>query len=199
MKYQWNLEGHQILFKKYFQLEEYAISHDLYAGGKSQVFTREIFERGSVVALLPYDPAQRKVVLIEQFRVGALEDEHSPWLWESVAGVIESGETADDVAIRESHEEAGCEIRKLHRICQYYVSPGGTTEKCTLYCGIVDSEGVGGIHGLPDENEDIRVEVVDVEEAYRWLDKGIIKSSATIIALQWLRLNESYMDRLYGF
>ncbi len=191
MKYRWQLDKHEVLFKKYFQLEEYSISHDLFSGGHSKVFTREIFERGSVVALLPYDPARRKVVLIEQFRIGAIEDEHSPWLWESVAGVVEAGEEDDDVAIRESHEEAGCKIKRLHKIYRYYVSPGGTTERCTLYCGIVDSDGIGGIHGLADENEDIRVEVVDVEEAYRWLDEGIIKSSATIISLQWLRLNES--------
>lgn len=196
MKYQWNLEKHQILFKKYFQLEEYTISHELYGGGESGAFTREIFERGSVVAVLPYDPVHRTVVLIEQFRIGALDDEGSPWLWESVAGVIDPGETADDVAVRESSEEAGCSIKRLHKIYQYYVSPGGTTEKCTLYCGIVDSDGLGGIHGLPEENEDIRVEVVDVEEAYRWLDEGNIKSSATIIALQWLRMNEALMSRL---
>lgn len=190
MKYRWKVEKHEVLFKKYFQMEEYAISHDLFAGGQSQVFTREIFERGSVVALLPYDPVRRKVVLIEQFRIGAIEDELSPWLWESVAGVVEAGEENDEVAIRESQEEAGCEVKQLHKIFQYYVSPGGTTERCTLYCGIVDSEGLGGIHGLPYENEDIRVEVVDVEEAYRWVRDGFVQSSATIIALQWLELNE---------
>jgi len=194
MKYRWKVDKHEVLFKKYFQLEEYAISHDLFAGGQSQVFTREIFERGSVVALLPYDPVRRKVVLIEQFRIGAIEDEVTPWLWESVAGVVETGEENDEVAIRESREEAGCEVKQLHKIFRYYVSPGGTTERCTLYCGIVDSQGLGGIHGLPDENEDIRVEVVDVEEVYRWLDEGIIKSSATIIALQWLRLNEKVFE-----
>ncbi len=195
MKYQWEVSNHEVLFKKYFQLEEFTISHDLYGGGRSQVFTREIFERGSVVALLPYDPVRRKVVLIEQFRIGAINDELSPWLWESIAGVVESGEKEADVAIRESQEEAGCEIKALHKICRYYVSPGGTTERCTLYCGIVDSEGVGGIHGLPEENEDIRAEVVDADEAFRWLDEGIIKSSATIIALQWLKLNEASLSR----
>lgn len=194
MRYRWKLENHQVLFKKYFQLEEYAISHELYAGGESGVFTRELFERGSVVAVLPYDPVRRKVVLIEQFRIGAIEDEHSPWLWESVAGVIEPGETADDVAMRESQEEAGCEVKRLHKIHDYYVSPGGTSERCTLYCGIIDSEGLGGIHGLDDENEDIRVEVVDVKEAFQWLDEGWIKSSATLIALQWLRMNEGIFD-----
>ena len=189
MNYKWNLRKHEVLFSKYFQLDEYSLSHELYGGGESDVFTREIFERGSVVALLPYDPDRREVVLIEQFRAGALHDEKSPWLIECVAGVIGEGETTEQVALRESQEEAGCEVNRLHLISQYYVSPGGTTEQCTLYCGIVDTTAVGGIHGLAEENEDIRVEVVDVEAAFQWVREGRIKSSASIIALQWLELN----------
>ena len=191
MKYSWKLDKHQILFSKYFRLEEYSLSHELFDGGYSNIFTREIFERGSVVALLPYDPERRKVVLIEQFRAGAIGDEQTPWLFECVAGVIEEGESEDQVAIRESQEEAGCEVKRLHQISRYYVSPGGTTELCTLYCGIVDSDGIGGIHGLDEENEDIRVEVVDAELAFQMVRDGRVKSSATIIALQWLELNQN--------
>ena len=191
MKYQWKLVKHLTLFEKYFRLDELSVSHELFAGGDSPVFTREIFERGSVVAVLPYDPERRKVVLIEQFRAGAIEDPDGPWLIESVAGVIEPGESTQQVALRECVEEAGCEIRQLEIISQYYVSPGGTSEHCSLYCGLVDSEGVAGIHGLADENEDIRVMVVDAEEAFAWVREGRIRSSATIIALQWLELNQA--------
>ena len=191
MKYQWKLLKHSTLFEKYFRLDEYSLSHELFAGGDSPVFTREIFERGSVVAVLPYDAERRKVVLIEQFRAGAIEDPDGPWLIESVAGVIEPGESTQQVALRECVEEAGCEIRQLEMISQYYVSPGGTSEHCSLYCGLVDSDGVAGIHGLADENEDIRVMVVDAEEAFAWVREGRIRSSATIIALQWLELNQA--------
>ena len=191
MKYQWELVKHSTLFEKYFRLDEYSLSHELFAGGDSPVFTREIFERGSVVAVLPYDAERRKVVLIEQFRAGAIEDPDGPWLIESVAGVIEPGESTQQVALRECVEEAGCEIRQLELISQYYVSPGGTSEHCSLYCGLVDSDGVAGIHGLADENEDIRVMVVDAEEAFAWVREGRIRSSATIIALQWLELNQA--------
>ena len=191
MKYQWKLVKHLTLFEKYFRLDEYSLSHELFGGGDSSVFTREIFERGSVVAVLPYDSERRKVVLIEQFRAGAIEDPDGPWLIESVAGVIEPGESTQQVALRECVEEAGCEIRQLEIISQYYVSPGGTSEHCSLYCGLVDSDGVAGIHGLADENEDIRVMVVDAEEAFAWVRAGRIRSSATIIALQWLELNQA--------
>ena len=195
MNYVWKLDKHTVLFKKYFQLDEFSLSHELYRGDHSQVFTREIFQRGSVVALLPYDLKRRKVVLIEQFRAGATGDGKSPWLIECIAGVIEDGESETEVAIRESREEAGCEIKQLHAISRYYVSPGCSTEICTLYCGIVDSTGIGGIHGLAEENEDIRVELIDADIAYAWVGEGKIKSSATIIALQWLQLNEDRLIR----
>lgn len=191
MKYRWKLESHRTLFEKYFRLDEYSISHELFAGGNSPVFTREIFERGVVVAVLPYDPRRGKVVLIEQFRAGAIDDADGPWLVECVAGVIDAGESEQQVALRECVEEAGCNIERLETISNYYVSPGGTSEHCSLFCGIVDSEGVGGIHGLPHEHEDIRVMVIDAEQAYAWVRVGRIRSSATIIALLWLELNES--------
>src|SRR5210317_470865 len=105
MKYRWKLEARQTLFEKYFRIDEYHVSHELFAGGSSQVFTREIFERGSVVAVLPYDARRDRVVLIEQFRAGAIGDPEGPWLVESVAGVIEDGESEPEVAIRESKEE----------------------------------------------------------------------------------------------
>ncbi len=194
MNYQWKMVKHLTLFEKYFKLDEYSISHELFAGGESPVFTREVFERGSVVAVLPYDPLRRKVVLIEQFRVGAIDDAGGPWLIESVAGVIEPGESTQEVAVREAEEEAGCRIRQLELISHYHVSPGAVSELCTSYCGLIDSDGVGGIHGLDDENEDIRVMVVDAETAFAWVREGKIRSSATIIALQWLELNQARFD-----
>lgn len=191
MKYRWKLHRQLTLFEKYFRLEEYHVSHDLYAGGESEIITREIFERGIVVAVLLFDPARRRVVLIEQFRAGALDNDEGPWLIECVAGVIDHGESEQQVALRESVEEAGCEIQRLIPIHRYYVSPGGSTEHCSLFCGLIDSDGVGGIHGLAHEHEDIRVMVIDADEAYAWLEQGRIRSSATLIALQWLQLHEN--------
>lgn len=198
MKYRWKLGRHLTLFEKYFRLDEYHLSHELFAGGFSDVFTREIFERGVVVAVLPYDPRRRKVILIEQFRAGAVSHPEGPWLVECVAGVIEPGESEEQVAERETVEEAGCHIQHLETISRYYVSPGGTTEHCSLFCGIVDSDGVGGIHGLAHENEDIRVFTLDSDEAYAWVREGRIRSSATLIALLWLELNEARLQREFA-
>ena len=186
------------MYKGFFELEELSVRHRLFGGGWSDTFSRELFKRGHAVVVIPYDPRRDEVVLIEQFRVGALEDGRSPWLLELVAGIVEEGESDEDVANREAQEEAGCEIKALEPVCEYWVSPGGTNETIAIYCGWVDTEGVGGIHGLPHENEDIRVEVVSSEVAFAALEDGTINNAASIIALQWLQMNRSRLQRLWN-
>ena len=193
MNYDWKIINHGIIFQGYFRMEKYDLQHEKYEGGSTTTFQREVFERGSAVAVIPYDPVTDKVVLIEQFRVGAIGTMERPWLKEIVAGIIEPNEDHEQVAIRETLEESGCEIQQLEKICQYYVSPGGTTEQCILYCARVDSSGAGGVFGLEHEFEDILVEVVDLAQAEIWLKEGVINSAASIIALQWLLMNR---DRL---
>ncbi len=173
----------------FFRLDRYRVSHSLYAGGESPVLTRELFERGEAVAILLFDARRDRVVLVEQFRVGAIRDPGGAWLLEVVAGIFDEGETAEDVARRESMEEAGCTVGRVEPICRFYVSPGGTTEIIHLLCGEVDSEGVGGVHGLPEEGEDIAVHVVATATALEWIASGRICSANPIIALQWLALN----------
>lgn len=193
MNYEWSIKDKQIVFDGYFQMEKYTFEHELYAGGFSQHFTREVFERGCAAAVLPYDPKLDQVVLIEQFRAGAIKTMKQPWMKEVVAGIIEIGEQAEDVAKRESIEEAGCQIGQLELISRYFVSPGGTTEECYLFCGEVDVTNVGGLHGLADENEDIKVEVVSAQQAFDWVKDGTINSAAGVMSLLWL---ENHRERL---
>lgn len=187
MKYRWSLARRHTLFEKVFRLDECLVRHELYAGGMSDEFTREIFERGAVVTVLPFDPRRREVVLIEQFRAGAIDDAESPWLIETVAGVVDPGETVEQVARREAIEEADCRLGRLLPIGRFYVSPGGSSELCSLFCGITDSSAIGGVHGLAHEHEDIRVFTVDCDEAFEWVRDGRVRSASTIIALQWLQ------------
>jgi ADP-ribose pyrophosphatase len=184
-------------YKGFFEINRYRFRHRLFAGGWSGEVEREVFERGHAVAVLPYDPAADAVVLIEQFRIGALVGGLEPWQIEIVAGIIEEGEAPQDVARRESREEAGAAIGTLIPICRYMVSPGGASESVQVYCGRVDSKGLGGIHGLPEENEDIRVEVQSFAAAMAALDAGKITNAVTIIALQWLALNRMRVREMW--
>ena len=173
-------------FQGYFRIDRYHLRHRKFDGGWSEVMSREIFERGHAAAVLLYDPGADRVVLIEQFRPGAYAAGMEPWLVEVVAGIIDPGETAEDVVRREAVEEAGCEITELHFIGRYLTTPGGSSESLALYCGRVDASGAGGIHGLDHEHEDIRVLPLSRQEALDRLGRGEISNLFTVAALRWL-------------
>ncbi|WP_333878286.1 NUDIX domain-containing protein [Methylobacter sp.] len=188
----------EVIYQGFFRVEKYRLKHTMFGGGWSPEITRELFMRGSCVAVLLYDPDADKVVLIEQFRVGAILNPDKAWLVEIVAGAIEEGEVAEQVAYRESLEEAGCEIQQLMVINEFYTTPGGSSEWITLFCGKVDSTQVGGIHGLDHEDEDILVRAVDFDEVYFMLKNGEIESAIPIIAIQWLALNRQNLKLQWG-
>ena len=189
MTKQFEILKKDIVYPGFFRMEKYRLKHTLFGGGWSDEISRELFVRGDCVGVLLYDPDSDKVVLIEQFRVGAMLQPERAWLVEIVAGAIEPGETAEEVAYRESLEEAGCTITELLEINRFYTTPGCSAEWLTLFCGRVDSTGVGGVHGLDHEHEDILVTAVDFAEAYRMVEAGEIASAIPIVALQWLALN----------
>ena len=179
----------ETLYSGFFSMELYRFRHRLFNGEMSGEIKREIFERGHAAVLLPYDPVRDEVVLVEQVRIAAYDTSETPWLLEMVAGMIEEGESVEDVARREALEEAGLAIGRTKPVLSYLASPGGTTERSSIMVGEVDATTAEGIHGLADENEDIRVHVVSRELAYQWVEEGKIDNAASVIALQWLQLH----------
>lgn len=177
------------LYKGFFELVEYRFRHRLFNGEWSGEIRREVFERGNAGVVLPYDPIRDEIVLIEQIRIPAVESSKTPWLLEAVAGMVERGESTEDVVRREAIEEAGLTLKRCDKMLSYLSSPGGTTERMDVYVGEVDSSLAEGIHGLASENEDIRVHVVSREQGYRWVESGVIDNAATVIAIQWLELH----------
>lgn len=188
-KKQFTIINESTPYQGFFSLKTFELKHTLYKGGWSNTITRELFHRGNCVAVLLYDPIRDEVVIIEQFRIGAMQLNDQAWLLEIVAGAIESGETAEEVAYRESIEEAGCEIQELVKINDFFTSPGGTSELLSLFYGKVDTSNVGGIHGLDHEDEDISVTTMKFKDVYQLLLDGKILSAIPIIAIQWLFIN----------
>ncbi|KGJ89029.1 NUDIX domain-containing protein [Colwellia psychrerythraea] len=180
-------------YQGFFKMNEYTLQHKLFSGQKSQIFTREVFERGDAVVVMPYDVQRDKILLIEQFRPGAIRGADSPWLLEFIAGMFDDNESPVEVAIREAKEEANISLSadNLQPIMQYLSSPGGMSERIHLYLAHFDSENVtsGAVYGLPEENEDILLHLVSRNCAFDLLAKGKITNAATIIGLQWLAMN----------
>ena len=194
-----NVVKTETLYRGFMQLKRYHLQHHLFNGGWSAVFTRELLVRSEVAAVLPYDPQLDKVVLIEQFRVGALADSTvRPWLMEIVAGLRQADESLSALAMRETDEEAGLVPLALMPMCRYWVSPGMTNERVQLFCAHVNAHHAGGIHGLTEENEDIRVHVCSLTEALGQIDSGEICNAITIIALQWLMLHRDAVNCFFS-
>ncbi|KAA8727619.1 MAG: ADP-ribose diphosphatase [Ewingella americana] len=182
-------------YKGFFSIIAYRFRHRLFSGEMSHEVVREVFERGHAAVLLPYDPQRDEVVLIEQIRIPAIDSSDTPWLLEMVAGIIEPGETVEDVARREALEEANIVVGRCKPALSYLASPGGTSERLSILVGEVDATTAQGIHGLAAENEDIRVHVVSREQAYRWVEEGVIDNAASVIALQWLALHHESLRK----
>lgn len=179
------------LYRGFISVKRYLLSHKLFAGGWTTPFSREVTIRRNAAAVLPYDPVLDKVVLIEQFRIGALNDPDSPWLHEIVAGLIEENETEESLVRRELQEEAGLHAQQLLRLYSYWASPGATNEYVTLFCAKVDASQAGGIHGLAHEHEDIRVTTMDATTAFQMVHSGKIRNALCLVALLWLQLHHA--------
>ena len=194
MKLQFSGEDVRVLddaevYRGHYGVRKLTLAHRRFDGEWSDPLSREVFERGDAVGVLLWDPDRDELVLLEQFRVGAIRGSDSPWMLEMVAGVVEPGETDEAVAHREAMEEASLAVLALEPIACFYPSAGACSEQVRLFIGRVDSADAGGIHGCDDEDEDILVHRAPRHEVMDLLDAGAITNGHTLIALQWLRIH----------
>jgi ADP-ribose pyrophosphatase len=185
-------------FERYLRIDVFRFRHRLFSGEWSGVRSYDVLRRGRAVAIVLYDPDRDSVVLVEQFRLPALLAGSSPWQIEAAAGMIDADEASEAVASRETQEETGLVlIGEPIMIQPYLPSAGGSDESVMLFCGRVDSTLAAGVHGLPEEHEDIRVVVKPVAEVEALLDSGAIENGHTLIGLYWLLRHRDRLLRLW--
>lgn len=192
MKKTWTLLDRRIAYDGFFRVEQLRLRHDLFDGGESRVLVRELISHAAAdraVAVLPYDPVRDCVVLVRQFRTGAVDSQKQPWLVEIVAGLVDEGERVEETARRETAEETGCPVLDLRHLYGYYASPGGMKEHVSLYLAHVDSTRRKSTAGVRAEDEDIQVIVEPLTAALDRLGRGGFRSAPPILALQWLQAN----------
>jgi nudix-type nucleoside diphosphatase (YffH/AdpP family) len=181
------------LFDDFFKIDELFVTHRQNNGTMSSAQRRLVFERGDSVAVLPFSRDRRAVVLVEQFKAPALvarrRDDPATtdgWLVETLAGMIDDGETPEAAAIRETLEETGYQIRTAELIGRYFVSPGGTSERVFLYFAeVTDADRTDEGGGIDDE--DIRVLHVGLAELFERLARGLIEDAKLAIGALWLQ------------
>ena len=174
-------------FDGFFKMDVFQLRFELFRGGMSPEIQREVLIANQSVCCLPYDPVRDEVVLVEQFRTGpyAAGEEH-PWMLEAPAGFMEQGEEAAGTARREVGEEAGCTVSTLDYAGPLYTSQGALSELTHVFIGRTETIGVGGVHGVEGEGENIRVSVFPFAEAIALFDSGKIMSGFGAVPLLWL-------------
>ena len=192
----------RVVYKGFFSVEEHDLSYRKFNNQQSSILTRSALISSDAVIVLPYDPVNDRILLIEQFRSGPyVKGDKNPWVLEPIAGLIDEGETPESAGIREAQEEAHLEIKRLELVARSYPSPGISTEFFHQYIGIVellDSSDL--IAGLSSENEDIRSHIFEYEQFFEMIESGKVKVGPLILLGLWLsknrtRLRKKYFDR----
>ena len=192
----WKIIDKKTLINHFLSVYQYSIKIRLFSGDWSTPFTRIMAKSPQAVVVIPFDPSTNEVVMVEQFRIGALNDtEHSPWLLEFVAGGIYTGEDAASSASRELQEETGLDAKQLIPIYSYYSSPGLHNEKIHLFCAVVDSTKTHDFCGIAADNEDIKTHRINLSDAIEMAKSGQLNNGAAIIGTQWLALNAESLNR----
>jgi len=184
----------ETLYEGFNRLIRATARHRRADGDWSRSYQREVYIPGAAVAILPYDAARDRVVLIEQQRVPARVAGLPSRMIEVVAGLVEPGELPEDVARRELEEEAGLTAGELVRVADYLPAPGSSAHRLQLYYATIDSTGAGGWYGLEEENEEVRAFPAASAEVAALLKAGRIHNGVALIALQWFLLNHKTLQ-----
>ena len=185
------------VFQGFYRLDRVRLKHRQFDGSMGPEISRELFVRPHAVGVLVIDPETSELLLIEQFRVGAMADKY-PWQIEVVAGLVEPGESLEAVAIRETVEEAGVAISELEKVFEFMPSAGGSDERFTLFVAPANLSRAGGVHGVVEEGENIRVTVVSLNQALQWLAQGRINNAPCMLAVQCSAANCDRLKKKWG-
>jgi ADP-ribose pyrophosphatase len=190
--------GYGAAYTGFLRLAQYRVRIAVPGGGPDEALYRERIEGLRAAAVLPFDPASERIVLVKQFRIGALGAPSGAWLLEPPGGVIDAGESPEAAARREAWEEAGCRVRDMERILSCHTSPGVSDERVDLFCGAVDARSLATAGGRRDEGESTEIVSLDLDAAIRDLGRGMLTAATLIICVQWVAANRRRLRELWG-
>ena len=175
-------------YAEFFRLDAFELSYPRFDGSPSETLQRSAFVAYDAALVLPYDPKNDLILLIEQLRYGPLmRGDPQPWVLEPIAGLVDAGEPPIETARREAVEEAGLDLQDIRPMMKAYPSPGYSSEFFHCFLGICELDKVvEGTHGLASESEDIRTHIITFEHAMTLMDSGEINLARTTMMLLWI-------------
>jgi nudix-type nucleoside diphosphatase (YffH/AdpP family) len=158
-----------------------------------QSITREIEDHGCAVAVLPFDPKRRVVMLVRQLRAPMLVAAGLQLSLEAPAGILDSPDP-ETCARREAMEECGLRLGPLERVARAWSMPGVSTETMDLFLAPYTAEdriAPGG--GLPEEHEEIEVVETGCAELAAMVDAGDLVDMKTLVLALSLRHRHKHL------
>ncbi|PBQ33056.1 GDP-mannose pyrophosphatase NudK [Sphingobacteriaceae bacterium] len=190
MKSKMKLQKTEILSSDKYLLKK--ITYDyLRNDGKSQVQSREVYDRGNAATILLYNKEKKSVILTRQFRLPTfLNGNENGMLIEACAGMLDK-DSPEEAIKREAEEETGYKITEVRKVFEAYTSPGSLTELLYFFIAEYSKDlkvAEGG--GLEEEHEEIEVLELDIEKSMQMIESGEIKDAKTIMLLLYIRLHK---------
>ena len=158
-----------------FKGKVFSIDRDRVKMPNGRTVTVDVVRHSRSVVLVPI-PEPGKVILIRQYRYAV-----NAFLWELPAGSVDEGESPEDAAKRECHEEIGLVPSTIVRLSAMYPTPGYCDEEMVFFrlSGLEKTEDKAAV----DEDEDIEAQVFELRDAREMIRRGEIQDMKTLVGL----------------
>jgi ADP-ribose pyrophosphatase len=168
-------EAEKLGSEQVFKGKVFSIDRDRVKMPNGRTVTVDVVRHSKSVVLVPM-PEPGKVILIRQYRYAV-----NAFLWELPAGSVDEGESPEEAARRECHEEIQLVPSTLVRLGAMYPTPGYCDEEMVFFrlSGLEKTNEVAAV----DEDEDIEAKVFELRDVREMLRRGEIQDMKTLVGL----------------
>jgi ADP-ribose pyrophosphatase len=168
-------EPERLSHERVFHGKVFDVDRDVVRIPNGREVTLDVVRHPRSVVLVPI-PETGHVILVRQYRYAV-----NQFLWELPAGSVDEGETPEQSAKRECHEEIARIPGTIVRLGALYPTPGYCDEEM-IFFRVADLEEPTEAAEL-DEDEDIEVRVFELRAARDMVRRGEITDMKTIVGL----------------
>ena len=161
--------------ERVFKGKVFSIDRDQVKMPNGRTVTVDVVRHSRSVVLVPI-PEPGKVILIRQYRYAV-----NAFLWELPAGSVDEGESPEEAARRECHEEINLVPSTIVRLSAMYPTPGYCDEEMVFFrlSGLEKTDEKAEV----DEDEDIEAQVFELRDAREMIRRGEIQDMKTLVGL----------------
>ena len=168
-------DAEQLESQQVFKGKVFSVDRDRVRMPNERTVTVDVVRHSRSVVMVPV-PEPGKVILVRQYRYAV-----NAFLWELPAGSVDEGESPEEAARRECHEEIGLVPSTVVRLSALYPTPGYCDEEMVFFrlSGLETTDEKAAL----DEDEDIETRVFDVRDAREMVRRGEIRDMKTLAGL----------------